>query len=309
MPKRASGMATRAAELARWASGGSMPRRARGRRAPSGSAPPARGRSRGRSRPWRGGRRPRRSRAAARAGGAPRRSGPARSSRTPMRPMPVSILRWTRRCSAFGGGRGRRGARLRRRGRRRVDAVAGEEGQALVGGRAEDEDGRGDAGLAERERLLYERDAEVVGALGEELPRHPQHAVPVGVGLDHGHDLDPGAGELAGPREVPPQGAEPDLGARGPARGAPPRSCRSDLRGLRMSWAARSAAFTTALMSVSRRPPASSSRMPSIVVPAGVVTMVLELGGMLARDEDVARGPEDGLRGELEGDVARAGRA
>ena len=47
----------------------------------------------------------------------------------------------------------------------------------------------------------------------------------------------------------------------------------------RTTWAARSAALTTALMRVSLIPPASSSRMPSIVTPAGVVTWSFNMAG------------------------------
>lgn len=99
---------------------------------------------------------------------------------------------------AGGEGRGRRRARLFDGGDRRVDSAAGEEGEGIVGRRAEDEDWGGYSGFAELERLLYYRDAEVFGALGEELPRDAQHAVPVGVRLDHGHDKGAGARELPG---------------------------------------------------------------------------------------------------------------
>ena len=71
---------------------------------------------------------------------------------------------------------------------------------------------------AKRQGLLDQGDAEVVGSLVEKLGGYAQHAVAVGLGLDHGHDLHAGTGELPRPGEVATQGAQPDLGPRGSRR-------------------------------------------------------------------------------------------
>ena len=94
------------------------------------------------------------------------------------------------------------------RGDRDVHVRGDRGGQVLAGHGEPGQQRRGDPGGAQRQRLLQERDAEPARPAGQRGPGGREHAVPVAVGLDHGHH--PGRGRRREPADVVPDRVEVD---------------------------------------------------------------------------------------------------
>ena len=76
---------------------------------------------------------------------------------------------------------------------------------------AEDEDRRGDARRAQRDRLAERRDAEPRGAVEQRRPRDSQRAMPVGVGLQTDQHVRLRPDDLLDPPRIASDGVEIDL--------------------------------------------------------------------------------------------------